>query len=233
MSRPILEVIATSAEDAVAAVAGGADRLEVVTDMAADGLTPDVRGPAGFGRIRDAVEVPLRVMLRQRDGFLAGGTEGVAGLRAAARGLRAAGADEFVLGFLDEDGLVDTEAVRAVLEEVPGCAWTFHRALDHAADRARARAVLPELPGVDAVLTGGSVAGVAGGGLPVLVAEARAGAKPRTIAGGGLTLDAVAPLAAAGIDAFHVGSAVRDGGWAGRVSADRVRAWRAKLDTSS
>lgn len=39
-NRAVLEVIALDAEDAVAAQAGGADRLEVVTDMAADGLTP-------------------------------------------------------------------------------------------------------------------------------------------------------------------------------------------------
>ncbi|MFB7032775.1 copper homeostasis protein CutC, partial [Streptomyces sp. NPDC056295] len=39
-NRAVLEVIALDAEDAVAAQAGGADRLELVTDMAADGLTP-------------------------------------------------------------------------------------------------------------------------------------------------------------------------------------------------
>ncbi|WP_037574918.1 copper homeostasis protein CutC [Phaeacidiphilus oryzae] len=233
MSRPILEVIATRAEDAVAAVAGGADRLEVVTDMSADGLTPDVDGPDGFGRIRDAVDVPLRVMLRQRDGFLAGGAEGVDALRAAARRLRAAGAEEFVLGFLDRDGRVDAESVRAVLEEIPGCAWTFHRALDHAADREEARAAVGELPGVDGVLTGGSAEGVAGGGLSVLVDEARAGAKPRSIAGGGLTLDAVPRLAAAGVDAFHVGRAVRPSGWSGPVSATEVHAWREALDAGA
>src|SRR5690242_1410597 len=61
MSRPIFEVIALGAEDAVAAQTGGADRLELVTDMAADGLTPS---RAVFGAIRRAVRIPLRVMLR-------------------------------------------------------------------------------------------------------------------------------------------------------------------------
>jgi len=41
--RAVLEVIALDAEDAVAARSGGADRLELVTDMAADGLTPPAR----------------------------------------------------------------------------------------------------------------------------------------------------------------------------------------------
>src|SRR4051812_12515904 len=67
--RAVLEVIALDAEDAVAAQAGGADRLELVTDMAADGLTPPI---ATFARIRAAVDISLRVMLRLTDGFAAG-----------------------------------------------------------------------------------------------------------------------------------------------------------------
>ena len=54
-NRALLEVIALDAEDAVAAQAGGADRLELVTDMAADGLTPPL---ATFAEIRDAVRHP-------------------------------------------------------------------------------------------------------------------------------------------------------------------------------
>nr|MDT0525259.1 copper homeostasis protein CutC [Streptomyces sp. DSM 41633] len=60
-NRAVLEVIALDAEDAVAAQAGGADRLELVTDMAADGLTPSRET---FAAIRSAVDIPLRVMLR-------------------------------------------------------------------------------------------------------------------------------------------------------------------------
>lgn len=42
-NRALLEVIALDAADAIAAQSGGADRLELVTDMAADGLTPPGR----------------------------------------------------------------------------------------------------------------------------------------------------------------------------------------------
>lgn len=84
-NRALLEVIALDAEDAVAAQAGGADRLELVTDMAADGLTPSRET---FAAIRSSVDIPLRVMLRLTDGFAAGD---VAGLARAARELRAEG----------------------------------------------------------------------------------------------------------------------------------------------
>ncbi|OSC73398.1 copper homeostasis protein CutC, partial [Streptomyces sp. 4F] len=55
--RAVLEVIALDVEDAVAAQAGGADRLELVTDMAADGLTPSAETVAA---IRAAVDIDLR-----------------------------------------------------------------------------------------------------------------------------------------------------------------------------
>ena len=226
--RAVLEVIALGVEDAVAAEAGGADRLELVTDMAADGLTPAVRT---FTGIRAAVDVSLRVMLRLADGFTAGDVDE---LVRVARELRDAGADEFVLGFLDEQGGVDLPAVERIVAELDGCQWTFHRAIDRAADRDALRKQLADLPGLDAYLTAGSPTGV-DEGLPTLLAEAERrgepGYEPEIMVGGALFLHHVPPLRAAGIDAYHIGGAARPGGWAGPVSADAVREWRTALDT--
>jgi copper homeostasis protein len=228
MSRPIFEVIAVSVDDALAAQAGGADRLELVTDMAADGLTPprDL-----FAAIREAVDIPLRVMLRLQDGFAAGDIDV---LRAAAEGLRSEGADEFVLGFLRPDGTADLEAVTAVLEVVPQAAWTFHRAIDRAADRHALREQLAGLPGLDTFLTAGSAQGV-DRGVGTLVDEAARSGHPgyrqQIMVGGGLRVEHLPVLLDAGIDAFHVGGAVRHpGGWASPVDLAAVREWRELLD---
>ncbi|MFG2023414.1 copper homeostasis protein CutC [Streptomyces sp. NPDC048825] len=225
--RAVLEVIALDAEDAVAARAGGADRLELVTDMAADGLTPSV---GTFAEIRAAVDISLRVMLRLGDGFAAGDIEE---LVRAARELRGAGADEFVLGFLDEGGGVDVSAVERIVAELDGCRWTFHRAIDRAADRDALRKQLADLPGLDTYLSAGSAAGV-DDGLPTLLAEAARRGEPgyeqRLMVGGGLRLDHVPRLRAAGVDAFHIGGAARPGGWAHPVSSAAVREWRAAMD---
>jgi hypothetical protein len=64
--RAVLEVIALDVEDAVAAQAGGADRLELVTDMAADGLTPS---PGTVAGIRAAVDIPLDCYIEGADDF--------------------------------------------------------------------------------------------------------------------------------------------------------------------
>ncbi|MFJ1703553.1 copper homeostasis protein CutC [Kitasatospora sp. NPDC088346] len=227
MSRPIFEVIALTAQDAQAAAAGGADRLELVTDMAADGLTPAV---ADFAAIRAAVDLPLRVMLRIRDGFTPGGLDE---LLARAAALRAEGAEEFVLGFLTADGRLDLPATRAVAEAVAGCRWTFHRAIDHSADRAALRADLADLPGLDTYLTSGAAAGVSHG-QHVLEGELAKAGEPgyrqRILVGGGLRAEHVPGLRAAGFDAFHIGGAVRTDDWHTPVDAAKVAEWRALID---
>ncbi|WP_327253470.1 copper homeostasis protein CutC [Streptomyces sp. NBC_01244] len=228
-NRALLEVIALDVEDAVAAQAGGADRLELVTDMAADGLTPSRET---FAAIRAAVDIRLRVMLRKADGFSAGSAQDVERLVEEARALRAEGAEEFVLGFLNPDGSPDLTAVEAVVAELGGCGWTFHRAIDRAADRDQLRKAVADLPGLDTYLTAGAAGGV-DEGLPVLLAEAaKAGApgyEPRILVGGGLALSHLPVLREAGIDAFHIGSAARPDGWSRPVSPTAVEAWRASL----
>ena len=198
--------------------------------MAADGLTPSVEE---FARIRAAVHIPLRVMLRDGDGFL---PRDLDALTAKAEALRAEGAEEFVLGFLTPGGTVDLDAVRTVLEAIPGCSWTFHRALDNAADREAVRAAIDGLPGLDTVLTAGAATGVANG-LGVLAAEAakagEPGYGPRILVGGGLKAEHVPGLLARGIDGFHVGGMVRSGGWDTPVDTGLVQEWRRLVDSEA
>lgn len=228
-TRAVLEVIALDAEDAVAAQTGGADRLELVTDMAADGLTPPLRT---FTAVRAAVDIDLRVMLRLADGFAAGDADRLVGV---AGELRAAGADQFVLGFLDADGGVDLDAVERVVAGLDGCRWTFHRAIDRAADRDALRKRLADLPGLDTYLTAGAAEGV-DEGLPRLLAEAGRRGEPgyeqTLLVGGGLRLDHLAGLRAAGVGSFHIGGAARPMGWSGAVSEEAVGSWRRVLDRS-
>lgn len=218
-AAPLLEVIALDAADARAAQLGGADRVEVVADMAADGLTPAI---ATVTSIREACDLTLRVMLRDTTDFSA---DQLPTLIKRAGRLAAAGADGFVLGFLTPDGRLDLAATRR-LAEAGGLPWTCHRVVDHAADHARAMAEAAGLPGVTEILTGGGPGGV-DSGLDRIRAAARAG-RP-VMAGGGLRPEHVATLRAAGVRAFHVGSGVRTD-WSGPVRPELVAQWRERLD---
>ncbi|WP_026411691.1 copper homeostasis protein CutC [Actinomadura oligospora] len=227
----LLEVIALTAEDARAAEEGGADRLEVVADMAADGLTPD---PEVVVEMRRATTLPMRVMLRANAGFRTTAPE-LDRLRRAAEGLAEAGADGFVLGFLDPFGVVDAGSVGKLANALPGeLPWTFHRALDHSADPVAGWAAVRRL-GCDTVLTAGSPRGVESG-LDVLVRRAAEGPSSARLlmAGGGLRRKHVAVLAAAGVGAFHVGTAVRpEGSWEAPVDASLVAEWRSLVTAAS
>lgn len=221
---PQLEVIALSVADALAAERGGADRLEVVAAMDADGLTPDL---ALVRDLRAAVALPLRVMLRGRPGFGTDAAE-LANLCRAAERLRAAGVDEFVFGFLDADGQLDRTAILALHAAAAPRHWTLHRAFDQARDAAAAFAQCRDLPDLDLILSAGSAAAI-DAGLPELQARA-AWQTPqlRWLAGGGLRLEHIAPLRAAGISQFHSGRAVRqDGRWDAPVQEALVRRLKA------
>ena len=87
MPGPLLEVIALDATDARNARDGGADRIELVSDMGRSGLTPEL---SVFEAVRAAVDLTIRTMLRQGAGFAAGDLDR---LRADAARLRAVGAD--------------------------------------------------------------------------------------------------------------------------------------------
>nr|WP_213170146.1 copper homeostasis protein CutC [Natronoglycomyces albus] len=220
MARPLLEIIALTPEDAIAAEAGGADRLEVVTDMEADGLTPSRDLVA---TIRSATSLPLRCMLRPNAGFSASVAE-IEHLCEAAEQLESAGADGFVFGFLDEAGAFDEVSTRQ-LATVVNRPWTFHRAIDHSVHSESLFAQLLDLPGLDTVLTAGSPQGL-DQGVNVL-----AGRVPTDLilAGGGLKVRHIPVLFAAGIRQFHLGSAVRQS-WASPVKAEAVGQWRDLLD---
>jgi len=66
MSNAILEVIVCSVADAVEAQKGGASRLEVVRELDRGGLTPSFELVQA---IKLAVDLPLRVMVRESAGY--------------------------------------------------------------------------------------------------------------------------------------------------------------------
>ncbi|WP_020664432.1 copper homeostasis protein CutC [Amycolatopsis benzoatilytica] len=213
----LLEVIALGPQDAESAQEGGADRLELISDMANDGLTPS---EATVRDVLAACDLPVRVMLRAENTFRAGAIDE---LCATAARLVAAGAREFVFGFLTEDGEVDVDACQALLKEIDGRQWTFHRAIDRARDPIAAYDVLAEL-GCDTVLAAGHPNGV-GSGLSVLQQLARRTDGPALLVGGGLRPQQVHLLRAGGVRGFHVGGAVRPSGWDVPVDAAAVREW--------
>jgi copper homeostasis protein len=181
-------------------------------------------------QVRAATSLPIRVMLRLREGF---GTDGgeVAHLKGLVAAYSSAGADGLVLGFLNAHTEIDVDVVSEVVADAePG--WTFHRAVDSCISTDRAWRELRRLPGLDQVLTAGSARGVSEG-LDELVRRVRGDdfARRVVMAGGGLLPEHVPWLVRAGVRAFHIGSSARPlGSWKAYVDPDLVRTWRTLID---
>ena len=121
--KPLLEVITCSVAEAVEAEKGGASRIEIVRDLRRGGLTPPLELVA---EIKRAVNLPLRVMLRESDGFETSSADEIDRLCAAAVRFASLGVDGFVLGFL-QDGQEHVERTQGVLACAPQGASNLSR----------------------------------------------------------------------------------------------------------
>lgn len=159
MNKPryLLETIVVSADDAIAAAEGGADRFELCSALALGGLTPS----AGTIRsVRAGTDVPIMAMVRPREGGMAYRDGEYRAMLADAEVLLEAGARGLVFGFLTPEGEVDVERCSSFLKHAASVAGgtstdtVFHRAFDVAARPKVALEQLIDL-GFTRVLTSG------------------------------------------------------------------------------
>lgn len=147
----LLEICCGSADDVIQAELGGADRVELNSNLFQGGLTPTL---GTLRVVKQRVHIPVMTMVRPRaGGFCYTDTEFEVA-KADARLLLENGADGIVFGFLHEDGTVDEERVRELAAIAEGRPCVFHRALDVVPDWKRALDQLIRL-GVTRVLTSG------------------------------------------------------------------------------
>lgn len=148
----LLEVCVDSLASARAAVAGGADRLELCSALSIGGLTPSA---ALLEQVRRESSIPIRCLMRPRAGDFLYAPEEIAQMAMEIRQLRAAGADGFVIGCLTPQGALDRSAMAPLVEAAGGCALTLHRCVDVSRDPVRTCLEAAEL-GIDTVLTSGA-----------------------------------------------------------------------------
>ena len=224
----LLEVIVQSIEDARAADAGGADRLEVVRDLTRGGLTPPLDL---VRRIAGETSLPLRVMVRENDGYGVTGATELRSLQHAAEWLANLGVDGIVAGFA-RGGELDLDTLRSVMTAARESKVTFHRAFDDLADPIGAIHALRMVSQVDRILTAGGRGDIAARCRRLREYAETAGARVAILAGGGVGEEELQGLRSCGaVREVHVGRAARENGAASApVSATRVRRLRRIAD---
>jgi copper homeostasis protein len=151
MSQILLEICCGSAEDAIEAAAGGADRVELCSSLFLGGLTPSL---GSLLEVKQRTKIPAIAMNRPRQaGFCYSAAE-FAVMERDTDLLLEHGADGVVFGILNPDGTVDVRRTQALRTRIGFRPAVFHRAFDVTPDPVRALDELIGL-GITRVLTSG------------------------------------------------------------------------------
>ncbi|MBQ9195607.1 MAG: copper homeostasis protein CutC [Clostridia bacterium] len=151
MEKILLEICCGSADDVIEAARGGADRVELNSNLFQGGLTPTL---GTLRTVKRHTHIPVMTMVRPRSGGFCYTDAEFETACEDARLLLENGADGIVFGFLNADGTVDEKRTRELVRIADGMPCVFHRALDVTPDWKRALDTLIGL-GVTRVLTSG------------------------------------------------------------------------------
>ncbi|MGJ4728883.1 copper homeostasis protein CutC [Luteimonas sp. SDU101] len=201
---PLLEIAANSLASALAAQAGGADRIELCENLGEGGCTPSF---GTIAAVRDRLRIPLYVLIRPRGGdFCYDADEREVMLRDIDACVRL-GCDGVAIGALDADGEVDMAACHALAEAAGPLGLTFHRALDVARDPLHALEAAVEL-GCERLLTSGAQADALAGAETIAALVRQAAGRIRVMAGAGINAGNAATVRdQSKADEFHASAA--------------------------
>ncbi len=244
-----LEICIDSVESAIAAERGGADRVELCSNLMEGGTTPS----AGLiTAVRRSIGIGVFVMIRPRGGDFCYTDAEFEIMQEDIRCARDLGADGVVLGVLNEDALVDRDRTAILVRHADPLPVTFHRAIDMTPDPVNAVEEVIET-GARRILTSGGAATVTEGLDTVAQMVSAAGKRLGVMAGSGINPKTIAGVAAAtGASEFHAAlrtrfsspvlyrkEGVTMGDIADReylrfvVQEDRVRALRTALENTA
>jgi copper homeostasis protein len=190
--RRVLEIASNSVASALAAQAGGADRIELFDNLAEGGTTPS---HGSIAVARERLRIPLFVLIRARPGdFLYDALETEIMLRDIAQ-CRALGCDGVVIGALDADGGIDVALCRELVQAAGPMQVTFHRAFDAARDLPQVLEQVVAL-GCQRVLSSGGQGSAEAGADMLATLVAQADGRISVMAGAGISAGNIAAIAA-------------------------------------
>ncbi|HEX3820361.1 MAG TPA: copper homeostasis protein CutC [Candidatus Sulfotelmatobacter sp.] len=202
MQKVLIEVCVDSVASAVAAERGGAERIELCSDLFEGGITPS----AGLiESVRARISIGLHVIIRPRPGDFCYSEEEFQVMRRDIQIARDLQVDGMALGILDPAGKIDVRRTRQLVEMALPLNVTFHRAFDMTAD------VLQSLndvcaTGADRILTSGGAPDSTQGAEAIRQLVETAGDRITIMAGGGIRPpNAAAIVKRTGVREIHVG----------------------------
>jgi copper homeostasis protein len=205
MRTVLFELCAESLEAAEAANFGGADRIELCSELSIGGVTPSLELLCATIK---AISIPVHVLIRPRGGDFAYSADEFGQMRRQIEQAKQAGASGVVTGVLLPNRCVDVARSRELAELARPLAVTFHRAFDRAPNLSDALEAVIEI-GADCLLTSGGKPDVLTGADSIARLVQQGGSRLQIIAGGGLRMDSLVEiLRRTGVSCLH-GSLLR------------------------
>ncbi len=198
----LIEVCVDSVASAVAAECGGAQRVELCSNLLEGGVTPSI---GLMEVVRSQISIGLHPIIRPRAGDFCYSDKEFEIMCRDVEMAKAAGADGLVLGILDPAGDIDIRRTRQLILLARPLSVTFHRAFDMSANLLRS---LEDVcaTGADRLLTSGGEQTCLQGVETVAQMVKLARNRITIMAGGGIGVDNAAQIIErTAVTEIHVG----------------------------
>ncbi|KRA56373.1 copper homeostasis protein CutC [Caulobacter sp. Root655] len=189
--RVILEVCVDTPAGLAAAIEGGADRIELCSALALQGLTP---APGLIAQAAEAA-IPIYPMIRPRNGDFVYDDGDLDAIFRDIDAVRAAGLAGVVIGANRPSGELDVDALAMLVAHAEGLGVTLHRAFDLTPDPFAALETAIDL-GFERILTSGCALNAMAGAETIARLVEQADGRIAILAGGGVKPSNVAELIA-------------------------------------
>lgn len=197
----LLECCVDSVESAIMAKKGGADRLELCSNLIIGGTTPTL---ALYEQIRETVDIPIHILIRPRFGDFLYSSHELSIIQKEIDIFRSSGADGIVIGCLREDGNLAVTEMKTLVEHAGDMRLTLHRAFDMCKDPFKTLEEAKAL-GIHNILTSGQSSSCSKGIDLLGQLSEEAGDDISIIAGAGVNETAIRTLlAVTSISSFHM-----------------------------
>jgi len=152
LKKIFIECCVESHSEALIAEKRGADQLELCSDLANDGLTPDT---ALTEKILETISIPLKVMIRHRKGDFFYDKSDISIIRNQINSMKLIGIKHVVFGSLTHLNRINLEQIKMVSEWAYPMNVTYHKAIDLSENFIEDTELLLQFKNVKSLLTSG------------------------------------------------------------------------------
>ncbi|MCG9972140.1 copper homeostasis protein CutC [Christiangramia crocea] len=152
MEGIIKEACVENLDQAINSQALGANRIELCSNLAVEGLTPS---KSLIEAAKETLNIPVRVMIRPRAGDFCYSEDELTQMRESINLCKKIGVEGVVFGILNKDNTLNIEAIKSLAKEAYPLKVVIHKAIDSTPDTVESLKQLLNIKEISTILTSG------------------------------------------------------------------------------